>query len=417
MEGWEPESVAFRLAVALGVGLLVGLQREKQGSPLAGLRTFALTALLGGVAAILSELYGPWILAASLVGLAALVVMGNVAKLRAGYRDPGLTTEVALLLVFLLGAYLQAGSLEVGVVLAGVTALLLHAKARFRGWMTRLGKDDVTAIMRFALLSLVILPILPDRTFGPFEVLNPRNIWWMVVLIVGIGLGGYLAYRFLGERAGTALGGILGGMISSTATTLSYSRRSGSGSLPPELAAVVIMIASAVVFVRVLVEISVVAPGAVAVALPPLALLLAVFSVLSWAAWRSVARAPGPMPEQKNPSELVPALVFGALYALILVGVAAATEWFGSQGLYVVALISGLTDMDAITLSTARLTREGRLDAGTLWRVVVVASVANLVFKLSLATALGGRPLLRRLGPLYALGAGAALLVLWLWPG
>lgn len=408
-------SEAIRLAVALGLGLLVGLQREAAGSPLAGLRTFALVALLGGIAAILADEHGTWVIGASVIAVAALVVMGNVAKLRSGYRDPGLTTEVAILLVFLLGAYLQRGSLEIGVILGGVTAVLLHAKARFQGIVAQLGRGDLTAMMRFALLTLVILPVLPDRAYGPFDVLNPRNIWLMVVLIVGISLGGYLAYRLLGSRAGTALGGLLGGLISSTATTVSYARRAGDGTHPPELSAIVIMMASAVVFVRVLVEILAVAPGAFAEAAPPILVLLAAFAVLSWGAWRRHAAAEVPLPKRTNPTELGPALIFGALYGAILLAVAAGHARFGSEGLYVVAAISGLTDMDAITLSTARLTHQGRLEAATLWRVVTVAALANLGFKLGLAGALGGGALLRRIVPLYGVGAlvGVAILVFW----
>jgi uncharacterized membrane protein (DUF4010 family) len=412
----ELSSILGRLGIATGLGLLVGLQRERAENPVAGLRTFALTALLGALCALLAISFGGWILAAGILAVGGFVILGNVVKLRAGIEDPGVTTEVAVLLVFVIGAYLMVGYVEVGIVVGGALAVLLQVKAGSRRFVAKLGDQDVAAIMRFALLTLVILPVLPNRAFGPFDVLNPRHIWLMVVLIVGIGLGGYLAYRFLGARGGTALSGLLGGTISSTATTVSYAQRGRLGRDHASVAAVVIMIASTMVFVRVLVEIAVVAPSAFPSAAPPIVAVFLVFAGISFATWYAHSQQAGPMPEQENPTRMRFALVFGALYGLILLAVAASQEWFGTQGLYVIAAISGLTDMDAITLSTAQLTRQGRVAVGTLWRVVLVASLANLVFKLAVCAAMGGRPLLHRLLPLYGAGAAAILLVLLLWP-
>jgi uncharacterized membrane protein (DUF4010 family) len=415
MEG-DLAAILGRLAIAAGLGLLVGLQREQAESRIAGLRTFALTALLGSVTALLAAEFGGWVIAAGVLAVAGFVVMGNVMKLQAGLTDPGLTTEVAILLTFGLGAYLMVGHVEVGIVLGGALAVLLHFKAGARRLMGWLGDRDVAAVMRFALLTLVILPVLPNQAYGPFDVLNPRQIWLMVVLIVGIGFAGYLAYRILGARAGTALSGILGGTISSTATTVSYARiaRAETGRAP--LSAAVIMIASTIVFVRVLVEIAVVAPGALATSAPPILAVLLAFGLISFWAWSRHARQAGPMPEQENPTELGPALVFGALYGIILLAVAAGDAWFGSEGLYVIAAISGMTDMDAITLSAAHLTQEGRIGAGTLWRAVLIASFSNLVVKLAVCWVMGGGRLLRRLIPLYAAGGGFILAVLLLWP-
>ncbi len=416
MQELSLEHLVVRIGIALGLGLLVGLQRERSDATIAGLRTFALVTVFGGIAAVLSVEFGGWVLAAAFLTVATMVVMGNVAKLRAGFRDPGITTEVAVLLMFGLGAFLVIGPLELGIAAGGTVAVLLHAKDRLQRLVDHMGDQDVTAIMRFVLLTLVILPVLPDRTFDPLGVLNPRQIWLMVVLIVGIGLGGYVTYKLLGDRAGTALAGLLGGMISSTATTVSYARRSRFGDGPSEFAAVIILIASSVVFVRVLVEIAVVAPGSLSVAAPPLLLLLAGFVFLSVVAWsRRHAGALG-MPEQGNPTELSSALAFGGLYGVILLATAAGQEWFGSEGLYLIALISGLANTDAITLSTAHLTQEGRLEPSTLWRVVTVAVISNLLFKLGIARFLGGRMLFRRLLPFYAAGILGAIVLIVGWP-
>jgi uncharacterized membrane protein (DUF4010 family) len=410
------ETTLGRLAIALGLGLLVGLQRERAESSIAGLRTFALVTVMGGLSGLLAQEFGGWVLGAALLAVAAMVVIGNVAEIRARVHDPGITTEVAVLLMFGVGAYLMYGAVEVGIVLGGAVAVLLHAKARLHGLVARLGDQDVAAIMRFVLLTLVILPVLPDQTYGPFDVLNPRHMWLMVVLIVGISLGGYLAYKLLGNRAGTLLAGILGGTISSTATTVTYGRMGRLGKDTASLSAVVILLASTVVFVRVLVEIAVVAPGSLRVSAPPLIALLLAFGGLSHLAWSRRQVDATTMPEQGNPTEMRFALAFGLLYGVILLAVAAGKEWFGDEGLYVVAVISGLTDMDAITLSTATLTRQGRVEPETLWRVVVVASIANLAFKLGVAGALGGRGLMGRLAPYYGAGALFGVLLILFWP-
>jgi uncharacterized membrane protein (DUF4010 family) len=410
------EHTLGRLAIALGLGLLVGLQRERAESSIAGLRTFALVTVLGGLAGLLAQEFGGWVLGAALLAVAAMVVIGNVAKIRARFHDPGITTEVAVLLMFGVGAFLMYGAVEVGIVLGGTVAVLLHAKARLHGFVERLGDQDVAAIMRFVLLTLVILPVLPNQTYGPFDVLNPRHMWLMVVLIVGISLGGYLAYKLLGDRTGTLLAGILGGTISSTATTVTYGRMGRLGGRTATLSAVVILLASTVVFVRVLVEIAVVAPGSLRISAPPLIVLLLAFGGLSHLAWSRREADAEAMPKQGNPTEMRFALAFGLLYGVILLAVAAGQEWFGDEGLYVVAVISGLTDMDAITLSTATLTRQGRVEPETLWRVVVVASIANLAFKLGVAGALGGRGLLVRLAPYYGAGALVGVLLILFWP-
>jgi uncharacterized membrane protein (DUF4010 family) len=201
------------------------------------------------------------------------------------------------------------------------------------------------AVMQFALISLVILPVLPNRTYGPFAVLNPRNIWWMVVLIVGINLGGYITYKFLGQRAGIVLGGILGGLVSSTATTVSYAKRAAvaPGAIGP--AAIVIMIAFTVVFARLLLEIATVATAFIPVAAPWLVALLILSAVGSFALWLKSDKDHDEMPEQENPSELKSALLFGLIYTVVLFVVAAVKELYGNRGLYVVAALSGMTDI------------------------------------------------------------------------
>ena len=406
----------WQLGIATGLGLLVGLQRERAESQLAGVRTFPLITVLGTVCALLAQSFGGWVVAAGFLALAAQIVVGNVAQLKKGPVDPGLTTEAAALMMFGVGAYLVVGPQAVAIAIGGGVAVLLQFKGQLHGLAARLGDDDLKAIMQFVLLSLVILPVLPDRTFGPYAVVNPRQVWWMVVLIVGISLGGYIAYKFLGAQAGVALGGILGGLISSTATTVSYSRRTKSAAESSALAATVIMIASAVGVARILVEIAVVAPAFLTVAGPPILVLFLLVTALSAAVWIGGRRRPVEMPPQQNPTELRPALVFALLYALVLLAVAAGKSHFGGRGLFVIAALSGLTDMDAITLSTSQLVGSRVVDPQAGSQIVLIALLANLVFKGAAIATLGHRALLQRIAPLYGTVLAAGVLLLLFWP-
>ncbi|WP_308367105.1 MULTISPECIES: MgtC/SapB family protein [unclassified Microbulbifer] len=407
--------VAF--GIALGLGLLIGLQRERTADRLGGIRTFPLIALFGALAARLSDIQDiPWLVPTGLLCMTILILLGNLERLRGEEEGTGITTEVSALLMYLLGAFLVLGELTVAVVVGGTIAVLLHLKPSMHAFAERLPEQDLRAIMQFALISMIILPVLPNRTFGPYDVLNPFKIWLLVVLIVGIGLGGYGAYKLVGARAGTLLSGLIGGLISSTATTVSYARRAKLEKGMAGLAALVILIASTSMFIRMFVEITVVAPRVSAALLPPLATLLLISVVTCAFGYRFAEHHTSEMPTQSNPAELSAALVFGALYALVTLAVAAAKDYFGSRGIYVVALISGFTDVDAITLSTANLAGDGLLETSTAWRAMVIATLANLVFKAGAAAALGGRALFRRVALLFTVPFVAGILVIALWP-
>ncbi len=290
-----------QLGIALGLGLLVGLQRERAASRLAGMRTFPLVTVLGTLCSMLSQGFGGWILGAGFVALAAFAILGNLVELRQGEADPGLTTEVALLLMFAVGAYLVVGIKEVAIAVGGGVAVLLQFKGPLHVVARKLGDADLTAIMRFALISLVILPALPNRAYGPYAVLNPREIWLMVVLIVGISLAGYIVYRFFGEQAGIVTGGILGGLISSTATTVSYARRTSTSPASNRAAAVVIIVASTIVFGRILLEIGLVAPSFLPAAFPPIALLMVLQASLAGGMWLWSRNEATEMPDPGEP--------------------------------------------------------------------------------------------------------------------
>jgi uncharacterized membrane protein (DUF4010 family) len=411
-------TVLPQLAVATGLGLLVGLQRQRTVDEVAGVRTFPLITLLGLTLALLSDLYGGWVLAAGLLAILALIVAGNVARWRGQpVPDAGITTEVAALVMYGVGAAVGAGLTVPAVVTTGLVAALLHWKDPLHDLAARMGDADFDAVVRFVLIALVILPALPDRDYGPFDVLNPFEIWLMVVLIVGISLAGYVAFKLFGTRGGAIVAGILGGLISSTATSVSYARRSAEQPDRSPAAAVVVTVASMVVFARVLVEIAVVAPGIFLRTAPPLAALGGLMLVLALVL---LARAPGDRAAEAQdpepPSDLTSAILFGALYAAVLFAVSFARAYLGSGGLYAVAALSGLTDMDAITLSTAQLVKGGALSAETGWRLILVGSMTNLVFKAGVVAALGHPRLRRRVFAVFGVAVVGGLAILLLWP-
>lgn len=404
------------LAIALGLGLLVGLQRQHDQSQLAGIRTFPLITLFGTLSGFLAQDFGGWILASGLFSLAALMAVANFMRSKTPNFDIGLTTEAAALLMYVVGAYLVLGQTTVAVAVGASVAVLLHLKETLHGIVAKIGQNDLRAIMQFVVISLVVLPVLPDRTFGPYQVLNPYNIWLMVVLIVGLGLLGYFAYKVFGQKSGTVLGGILGGLISSTATTVSYARRSKEQHASSMLAALVIFIASTVSFVRIITEVAVVAPGTLPTVAPPLAAVFLLMLILAIVVYLMRDDSQDTMPEQDNPAQLKTALVFGAVYAIVILATAFAKDQLGSGGLYIVAIISGLTDVDAITLSTSRLMQVGELQPANGWRLILVAALSNIAFKAGLVGVLGNRSVFGKVALLFGMVLAGGLLVLWLWP-
>lgn len=402
------------LGIALGLGLLVGMQREQVATQLAGLRTFALITVLGTICGLLAVNFGGWVIAAGFLALTGALMTGHVAELKGEKIESGVTTEVAALAMFGVGAYVVTGLREVAIVIGGGIAVLLHFKGQLHGIAARLGEDS-KSIMQFALISLVILPILPNRTYGPLNVVNPRQIWLMVVLIVGIGLAGYIAYKFFGAKAGLLLAGLLGGIISSTATTISYSKRAAKQELPDNQIAVVILLASTVSCALVLAEIAVVAPEFLRAAITPLVIVVTTLGVLSLPLWFLQTKGRNEMPSQGNPTELKGALYFALLYTLILLAIAAVKDRYGTSGLYVVAAASGLAEVHALALSTSQLVSTGRVSSIEGWRIIAVALISNLAFKAAMVAILGTRAIWRKVALPYVLTIGIGISIVLLW--
>jgi uncharacterized membrane protein (DUF4010 family) len=410
------ESIWYLVFISIGLGLLVGLERQSVDSKTAGIRTFPMVTLMGTVCGLLGTEYGGWVIASGFVAVTAILVISNIHRLKMDDESPGMTTEIAVLLMYSIGVFLVQKNYAVAVVMTGVITVLLHFKTIIHGWVDRIGQKDLVGIMQFILISMVILPILPDRSYDRYDSLNPREIWLMVVLIVGISLVGYFLYKIFGEKAGVLLGGILGGMISSTATTLSYAKKAAAGKGAEKLAAFVILTASAVAMVRVLVEVSVVAPGSFRTIAIPLAAELAVMILLVVILFFRHRKQSNQMPEQGNPAQLKSAITFALLYAAVRFITAAVQTEFGNNALYLVSVVSGLTDMDAITLSTARMAESGEIEDSLAWRLILIATMANLLFKGGMAAVLGGKPLGKIVFTLFGILIAAGLIIFFAWP-
>ena len=404
------------LGISLGLGLLIGLQRERTDSHLGGIRTFPLISLFGTVCAMLARFLGWAALIGGFLAITAVLVVANYLRARSDpEHEPGQTTEIAALLTFALGAYVVQGNWSVVFVAAGVIVILLHLKGPMHAFVRAMGDHDMKAVMQFVVITLIVLPLLPNRAYGPYKVLNPYDIWRMVVLIVGISLTGYVAYKVVGQKAGIVLGGILGGLISSTATTVSHARRSRETPEIHRLAVFVIMIASAISYARVLIEIAAVAPRHFNAMSLPLGIMLGWMLLIAGGLYFLIRGHEAKIPEPSNPAELKSALVFGALYALVIFAVGAAKQHLGEGALYGIAIVSGLTDMDAITLSIARMVHQERIDPSSGWHLILVASLANLAFKAAAAVFLGGWRFGVRVLLAFAVGlaGGLALLLFW----
>ena len=403
-------------ATSLAIGLLIGLERERNPTAKAGLRTFALVALFGTLAAMLSEKTdSPWFLVTGLFIIGSMVIAAYLRSKDDSMTDPGTTTVAAIMVCYGLGAIIWYGDTKLAIMLAIVTTILLYFKTELHGITQNLGRRDLVSILQFAVLTFIILPILPDENLGPYETFNLHQIWLMVVLISGVSLTGYVALRLIGEQQSAVLLGLLGGLVSSTATTLVYTRLSKSSQYFLQLAIVVIMIANLTVLIRLAIVSAVVSPDILPKLLPVLGSGLLMGIGATWYWWRRLSEHNDiPAPEIKNPTELRTAASFGLLYAIVLFFAAWLSDIAGSRGLYAVALVSGLTDVDAITLTSLRLFELGKLQDFEAVTAISLGVISNIFFKLGLIYFLVNILTAKRCATgmvATAAGIGAALLV------
>jgi uncharacterized membrane protein (DUF4010 family) len=420
--------VVRNFLIALLIGALVGIEREKRKFAehevtFGGLRTFILFAETGAVAAWLSQhLNSPWVFIAAVVAVAAAVVTGYVLESRVKPDSLGLTTEIAAITVCLLGGAVMFGYAELAVALAILTSAVLAFKQPLHGAVQKLGTDDIYAGLKLLIATFIVLPLLPTAPVDPWQALNPSKLWLLVILISAMSLVGYVAVRWLGHARGTAITGATGGLVSSTAVTLSFARQSRTDTQPHagEALAAGILIAWVVMFVRVVIIVAVVNATLLTRVLLPFSVMAVVTAILAaaffWRARRHM-ETPGPAADVPltNPFSLGAATRFGLLFAVVLLAVRLAQIYLPSEGQYVIAAIAGLTDVDAITLSMAEYGLQGG-DAATAAGAITIASLSNTVLKCGLILALGSSSLRRRLltatGAILVTGIASVLLTL-----
>jgi uncharacterized membrane protein (DUF4010 family) len=424
MEQQDLLGLSIDFAIAILLGALVGIEREKhkaekkEAIQTAGLRTFILLALLGACAGWLSrELAAPWILAVALSVVGAFVVVGYLVSTRKTPQSVGLTTEVAAIVVFMLGAIVMIGFSEIAIALGVVTAATLAYKDPLHEFVGKLGWDDVFAGLRLLIATFIALPLLPDRPIDPWGALNPYKLWLLVILISGLSLVGYVLTRWLGPGRGALITGFTGGLVSSTAVTLSFSREARDNPQNTTALASGILLAWAVMFARVLVLVAVVNHALLAPLLVPLGSMGIVVGGL--AALFYFRGAAGKRPastkelEVSNPFSLSEAAKFAALFAVVLVAIKIAQESFPPSGVYAVAAVAGLTDVDAITLSMAELAKAGTAQIAVT--AIVIAALMNTAVKCGIAFVLGGaslgRPLVLTAVAIFVVGLSAIWLL------
>ena len=406
-----------RLLVAMLVGFLVGLDREraearKEHALFAGVRTFPVIALAGAIPMLLEDRVGPALLVATFLAIAAVAVVSYVRT--SAHGRIGATTEMAALATFLLGALAGAGQLVVAGAAGVALAVLLVGKPRLEAFSNALTTEEIMAALELAVITVIVLPLLPDRGYGPWQALNPREIWIVVVLVSALSFVGFVAMRVLGPGRGMAITGAVGGLVSSTAITISMAERSHAGAARPAAAAAVL--ASTIMCVRMAALAGAVDPGILPRLLPILTVMAVAGGAAAWLMGRGAAGQTSPVDGTlTNPFSLKAALTFAALYTLVLLGVRVAEEHLGAGGLYLASALSAIVSVDAPTVALARL-GAGPTGWAAPAAAIGVVAVTNTMVKFGIAVAYGAGSFRSRvataLGVMSVLGGLAGLAVL-----
>jgi uncharacterized membrane protein (DUF4010 family) len=417
-------TTVLRLTVAALCGLAIGVEREWSGhaptphARFAGVRTMFLIGGLGGVAGVVSDAEQVVLAIGLMVGAMGIIVGAYVNASRTGGDALDATTEVAALVVMALGVLAGLGHLAVAGGAAAIVVMVLGEKARLHGAITRVGAGELQAAFTFAVLALVVLPVLPAERYGPLGGFNPRELWMVVLVFSGLNFGGYVARRAVGLTRGDAVAGALGGVISSTAVTWQFARRSREDPAAAAGLAAGVVAACTVLLPR-LIVLSVVLNLAVAKALVPLLVVpfLAGLLIVAWSMFRapSAAVAPAEPDGHESPLRFWSAMRMAAAFQAALMGIEFVQSRLGEQGVLASAAVLGLTDMDALALSMNRLGEAPEL-VGLAARAIAVGVIANTVLKLSLVLVLGSTAFrVRTAAGLSALLAASvvSLRVLW----
>ncbi|XOV86558.1 MAG: MgtC/SapB family protein [Pseudomonadota bacterium] len=392
--------IAGQFAAAIGLGLLIGFERERRQDieGFAGVRTFALVALLGATAAFAGVHTNlPWLIAVTLLVVAIVVIVAYQVTSASG--DLGITTEIAVLLTFLIGVLCSLGQVGMAAAIAVTCVLLLALKDWLHGIAAKIESHDIGATLQFAIITLIVLPLVPNVNYGPegLEVINPYKIWLMVVLIAGLNFAGYLLVKMVKREQGLAITGLLGGLVSSTVVTLGFSQRSRMEPAMSRVLALAILLAWSVMYFRVVAEVAIINISLAGTLSLGMLLMGSVSFCMCFVLWRSNQSAEtAEVTVGNNPFELAEAIKFGALFAAVVFVASAAQVYFGQAGLYLAGALAGLTDVDAIALSMADLSLSDPQSHGDAARTIVIAVISNTLVKSGMVLWLGA-PALRRI--------------------
>jgi uncharacterized membrane protein (DUF4010 family) len=384
-EQLSPTDFAMRFATSLALGLLLGMERQRDARHRAGVRTFTLVAVFGTISAFISQLLNAhWLIGLGLL-LTGMAVLGLLKFSADSGTAPGATTVFAVMICYCLGVTVWLGYAQLAAAIAIVTAVLLHYKPALHSFAGRLSDTDISSILQFAVLSLVVLPLLPNQAYGPFAALNPYQIWLMVVLVSGLSLLGYIALKFGESNKSSWFVGIAGGLVSSTTTTLVYSRQARETPEAMLSCSKMVVIANLVMLIRVAVITASVAPSALRALGPILGAVFALGLVgLVWLQRHDQHVGAITAPILPNPVSLKVALGFGLAYGAVLLALAWLTRAELPWGHYFVAFIAGLTDVDAITISNLQLLNADKLTTDLAVGAILVALTANVLLKLAI---------------------------------
>lgn len=404
----------LKFLIALALGALIGIERErkKEGAEFAGVRTFILIAILGTLSAYLSQDF-PYFWMVSFAGLVILVGLSYLAATHKS-DDVGITTEIAAFLTFILGMFCFS---DEGMLLAPIFAIiittLLAIKPHLHQFAHRVSEKELINTLKFLIIAFVILPLLPDEVMGPLAVFNPFQIWLMVVFISAISFTGYILMKFIGPERGLGITGIVGGLVSSTAVATSMAARVKESGLLMKAAVFATVVASSMMFFRMLFEVSIINP----VLLPQLSAPMVVMGILGILlgvfVWRRAEiRQMDADLKLDNPFSLKPALIFGALFLAILFLSKIANIYLGSSGVYLASIISGVADVDAITISMALLAPD-TISNNTAVTAITLAAISNTVFKFLITLFLGTRKFGRNIGIIFLVIVLAGLVTIF----
>jgi uncharacterized membrane protein (DUF4010 family) len=413
----QPLDALYRLGSALLVGALIGFERgwrkrdEPQGTRTAGLRTFSLVGLFGGIAGVIEPTGSAVLIAAGIVAVGALAVAMYAAAVRS-HGNIGATTEVTTLVVFGLGVLAGRGNFVLAIASAVVVVALLDMKALLHGAMLKVRHDELRAAIKLLLVSAVLLPILPDSGYGPGGVLNPYRLWWIVVLVSALSLAGHFAQRLVGPRHGIIAMGLVGGLVSSTALTVSAARLAAANPANSQAQAAAVVAAKAVMCLRILIVAAALNAALLRFLLPSLVAAALAGLAMAFLAHRRGRASNAETDGRKHsddlpvPDDFVTAIIFALVVAAAIVGTHYARLWLGPVGLYATAALAGVVDVDAVTVTAAMSDAGVALSAGA----ILVAAGVNTVAKIGIAASLGPRDFAGRVGMMMAgvLAAGAA---------